>query len=336
MKKVLVCALAALFLMASCLTAFASTPTYVTTTTYVMTDAGEKLQVNTNVSGADEGTMLTYLAYTGVEANDNSIVYIDQQTADSNKTASFGYTTAKGNLTGVTVKYGSSVSDTATDGNYNVRTVTVSYREVPAVTLTLPTEASETVTTGIKTGITVNEYESWSATIDGVADTNSIATVDEATGEIIIYDNKALSDGAAIVVETVDPIVIPVPEPDTGLVETGSFTGYESGEPVEKMTMFGYATGATLEDNWGGIIVGTDYNAVDEYEIGDDVEGVNEYRALYKNSEGAFAVQLVNKSGNSEFIKDGTTWYGKIYVGNEGGYGYSDVKEISVSDQAGY
>lgn len=328
MKKVLVCALAALFLMASCLTALADAtlPSYVTTTTYVMDGTTTKLQVNTNVTGADEGTMLTYLAYTGETADDNSIIYIDQQTADADKKASFNYTTAEANITGVTVKYGSSVSDSATTEAdvYNLRTINVTYNGTTEP-ITLPTNVSTTVTKTITTGLTVGDYESYSAKINGVSAPEGVVTIDNAN-KIVITDNAALVDGAAVIVTIEEKEVIPAPVIDAGVIANNAFTGYEDNKPVEKMTVFGKAD-TTLESDWGGIIV-TDSATVAETMNLDNLEGATKYPALYRGDDGSFAVQLVNKSGENELTTK--PWYAKIYVTNAGGTTYSNVIEFNI------
>ena len=338
MKKVLVCALAALMLMTTCMSALANPLTasdYVTTTTYVIDAEGyTKLQVNTHADAA-AGTMLTYLAHTGAEPTDLSIVYIDQQTADDNG-ADFSYTTAEANISGVTVKYGSSLNDNAVEepDEYNLRNITVTYNGA-SETINLPTTYNANVTTIIDLDMkATGTIKAYTATI-GEVSVKDLVNIDDA-GNITVTDGALLADKdnatIALTVEFEPEIEVPV-VPDT--VESGRFSGYEAGNPVEKMTMFGSAANAgAATENWGGIIVGETAEDVTASTPDAPVGTAKVYRAIFKGPNGEFAVQLVDKTGSNELTSK--SWFGKIYVGNEGGYGYSAVKEIAKSEQAGY
>lgn len=333
MKKVLVCALAALFLMASCLTAFAEdTPNYVTTTTYVTDAEGEKLQVETNVTSATNGDMLTYLAYKEATLNegpnDSNIKYIDQQTVVNNS-ARFTYTTAKENLTGVIVKFG-----TSSESNPYTRTEAESERtrEVTVVlgsddfVQPLPTETTTGIYTTdlpVPTGYTVE-----SATLANGENVKSLIDVSGST--IKFEDDDALDDGSVITVTLAAPD-LGTAEIVENTVKQGHFNGYEASKPVEKMTVFGQITSDASDDSdWGGIILTDDSTLTTEtFILG--ANGVTPYRAYHKNSDGQFAVQLVNKSTGEETDdswKELTTktWYARVYVkSGTGNTVYSDI-----------
>lgn len=314
MKKVLVCALAALFLMASCLTAFA-TPEYVTTTSYV-TEAGvTSLNVETVVTGAEADTMLTYLAYKGEAATDETVVFIDQKTADGSNPVEFSYTTAESNLTGVTVKFGTSaeggspITEPEAD---RTRVINVTVVDGGNAAITLPTEVGTSVNVteiAVPTG-----YELTSAVI---GETDVASLIDITSGVVIVTDGAALVDGSTIIITLEEPYKYPVAvtEPNEG-----HFNGFEDGLPVEKMTVFGKADTDMAVDagDWGGMLLSRNSG---DFKYGD--EGVEIYPAKYRGADGSFAVQLVNK-GDKELTTN--TWYARIYVkASTGNYAYSDV-----------
>lgn len=313
MKKVLVCALAALFLMASCLTAFA-TPAYVTTTSYVTESGVTSLNVNTVVTGAAADTMLTYLAYTGDAATDETVVFIDQKTAEADTPVTFSYTTAESNLTGVTVKFGTSAEDDAypiTEAEAaRIRVINVVVGD-DSDSIVLPTEIS----TGVyATDIAVtNGYTVKTAVI---GETDVAALIDVESGVVKVTDAAALVNGATITITLEEPYTY-VPEvTDTN---AGHFNGFESGLPVEKMTVFGKADTDMAVDagDWGGMILSESA----DFDI--DTTGVQIFPAKYRGANGEFAVQLVNK-GDKELTTK--TWYARIYVKSTTGISYGPVE----------
>lgn len=316
MKKVLVCALAALFLMASCLTAFAETPEYVTTTSYVTEDGVTSLNVRTVVSGATNGTMLTYLAYTGDSATDDTVKFIDQKTSDGSDVV-FDYTTAKENLTNVTVKFGTSAEDNAypitEDEAARTRVINVVVVDGGNDSIVLPTATS----TGVyATDIAVTSGYTVETAVIGSTDVANLIDID--SGYVKVTDDAALVDGATITITLEEPYSYTpvVTEP-----ASGHFNSFEAGLPVEKMTVFGKAdTDVAVTGDWGGMLLsesaeGLEYGATD----------VQIYPAKYRGEDGSFAVQLVNK-GDKELTTK--TWYARIYVKSSTGITYSDVVEF--------
>lgn len=317
MKKVLVCALAALFLMASCLTAFA-TPAYVTTTSYVTEDGVTSLNVKTVVTGAEDDTMLTYLAYTGEAATDETVVFIDQKTADG-EPVEFNYTTAESNLTGVTVKFGTSDEDEAypiTEAEAaRIRVINVAVVDGGNDSIVLPTATS----TGVyATDITVpSGYELVSAVI---GETNVASLIDIASGVVKVTDAAALVNGATITITLEEPYSY---DPEVTETVAGHYNGYDAGDPAEKMTVFGKADTdiAVNAGDWGGMILSE--NA--DFDI--DTVGVQIFPAKYRGENGEFAVQLINK-GDKELTN--RTWYARVYVKSTTGIAYGPVHEFEA------
>ncbi len=320
MKKVLVCALAALFLMATCLTAFAVDVEYITTTTYV----DNKLEIKTTATGTEPGEMLTYLAYTDEDPTDETIVYIDQQTFDGSTPVVFSYTSDDvktiNDLSKITVKSGSSKSDKAntlteeTRNAYRTINVVVKYsvanNEEEDVTIpvkfpkTYSAEAGDLnlVNTGheIKDGYVLDRE----ATADYITVTDG-----EVAGYIQIKDT-GLQDGDTVTVAVKKDYSF-VASVDPNATKSGRYEGYSDNTAAEKLTIFGkvvtdIAVGA---GDWGGIILSKDEAGLN-YEAAKAAGRL--YPAKFKGSEGQFAVQLVNY-GSKELMDD---WYACIYVRN--------------------
>lgn len=321
MKKVLVCALAALFLMASCLTAFAAEmPSYVTTTSYVTENDVTSLYVKTTVTGAETDTMLTYLAYTGASADDDSVVFIDQKTADGSAPVVFDYTTETKNLTGVTVKFGTSDDSVAgypkTEPEADrTRVINVAVVDGGNGAITLPTE----VTTGVyATNIEVTTGYTVETAVIG--ETNVANLIDVASGVVKVNDDAALVDGATITITLKAPYTF---EPIVEETNEGRFTGFEGGLPVEKMTVFGKATADfdKMEEgfDWGGMLL-SETNSEPEYGDAD----VTAYAAKFRGEDGSFAVQLVNKDADNLELTT-KTWYARVYVRSTTGITYGPV-----------
>ncbi len=326
MKKVLVCALAALFLMASCLTAFAAPTGYETTTAYETVGGVEMLKVTTTVTGAAANEMLTYLAYEGEAAataiDDDDIVYIDQKSAVAGTPTVFTYYAAKtaANLTGVTVKSGTSDPAVIDPEVIDLpgRTITVKLEGQTDYIYTLPLEATtstETTTLTIASG-----YEFADATVDGV----SIADyVTAPSGAIIIEDNAALVDGAEVIITVDATVTVEAPEFAAGTEKGVSFVVGD----VEKLTVFGQVDTKVADDSAEyGILITTDADLADFDLAAADGSTVIKYEALGKGTSGAFAVQLVNES--AEFELTTAPHYARIYVKNSAGEDYSDIITI--------
>ncbi len=331
MKKVLVCALAALFLMANCLTAFAAPAAadYTTTTTYIVDgDGTTKLSVETTVATTNltSGDMLTYLAYTGNSATpaDADIIYIDQQTYDGSTSPKFAYTTDDANISGVTVKYGASTLATAIEDDYTVRTITVTDGKTNN-TVTFPSEvgANASVTTDI---VISSNDASYTATLDG-ADVKSLVTLDGA-GKFVINDGAALAgaNGKTITIAVESEQEEVAPNYDDTNDKGGMYVGYSNSKLAEKLCLFGIAPAGVTEY---GIIITTEY-VTDEAFTYDAATG--KFAGKAKGSEGQFAVQLVKYMNDADdkelttgtlkartYVKGATKYaYGKVYTFTDG------------------
>lgn len=337
MKRVLVCSLAVMILMASCFTAFAAgAPRYVTTTKYVTDGDAVALEVDTAVTGATKDTMLTYIAYNDANSDstiaDGEIVYLDQQTVGETGTLNFKYVTSKDNLTGVTVKFGTSDAEVGTTtGDITARKVTVVIGEDSEV-IYMPTTADTTV---YPTDLIIPVGKVITSVACGSEDiTNAgVVIVDESTNKVSIKDNN-FADNAVITIAVETPVIVEDPIIlDTianTLRKTRVINDVET--EVEMLTVFSRAftdveasdeTGDEADAVWGGI------------EICDSANfdaNVETYRAFHRNPEtGAFAVQLVNNSGVFELTNK--TLYARAYVVNSKGVDvYSEVIELTSLD----
>lgn len=306
MKKVLVCALAALFLMATCLTAFA-TVSYETTTAY---NSDGNIEVTTQATSDTNGEMVTYLAYTGDSATEESIVYIDQQTYYG-EALTFSYVMDDEKLSTVTVKSGSSSANTATDMELGARKITVKAENQDDYVFYLP----ETVGTHAETTkITVPEGYSLA--------NDTPAYVRNVEGTVTITDNAELINNTEI---TVTFKINAVPDAPV-VIEEGSygnsFTRYdENNEPKEEvLAVLGIVTtDATpaADVNACGIVLSLDLDAISADEITVDGEEIVEYKAFAKNSAGYFAIQLVNQNMDAEHIGLAQNdYYARVYAQN--------------------
>lgn len=349
MKKVLVCALAVLFLMASCVNAFAAA-TYTTTTTYVTEGDTTKLKVETNVTDVTEGTMVTYLAYkeetTGEGPTDENIKFIDQQTAGSAGSVKFEYTTEMGNLTGMTVKSGSDAADQTDayeeDEADRVRTIKVTCGD-DSDTLKLPTDVTNSaVSTDIdtKTNYTV-ETATFTASADGATAVDIMSSIDYSGGKIAITDSSTIGSNGTITIALKAPATATVED-----VAKGQYSGYSDGKAAHKMTMFAKAGSNVASKEapdrewegekvkgWGGIVV---LETNDKPENADALVGntsAKVYPAHFRGDDGSFAVQLVDKTQKMGTKK----MYACIYVvSSDGIVTYSNVQEFVplTSDEA--
>lgn len=327
MKRILVCALAAMILMASCLTAFAA-PTYTTTTSYVKVNDVEYLQVSSTVINATEGDMITFLAYdenAGDTIEDNEVVYIDQKTVPADRTLNFTYNTDKAKLTGVDLKFGTD-GDAAPAGDANVpsRTYTVSYKNA-TYTVVVPTAA--VVDTVITTDLVLVTGEKLATATYGGA--NVLSAVSTADGKITIQDSTDFNGGTIVVTSeaTIEPIDPPTINNDKTL--SAVFAKEVDGKLEETLTVFGYAI-SDLATGWGGIVVSKDADAIDAYKDGDADADVDVYEALYKGIDGDFAVQLVNKTGTEDLTAGPV--YACIYVTNSQHTAYGDTLTLTVAE----
>lgn len=310
MKKVLVCALAALFLMATCLTAFAVD--YTTTTTYNTNGA---LEIKTTVSGAVAGDMYTYLAYTDAEPTDETIIYIDQQTAAEGTPLTFSFSSSNADtiekLKSVTVKSGSSAADATTVDEsadlkdaYREVTVEVAYPDKDAVTDTVYLAEEYAVGNGERvelTDIIIEEGYSWNS-----ATLNANIIIDDATRKVSVKDSAGLEAGTITITLTKD-VVIPVPSVDTSVTTGGRYVGFHGGQKAEKLTVFGQISNIPEGKEFGIIL--HDDNSGEGYKT-----STRKYPAKHKNDLGQFAVQLVNiieDGGTPELMEDLYAW---IYV----------------------
>jgi hypothetical protein len=111
-----------------------STTAFAASTQTVTKYSADGTTVTSTVNGLTEGSMVTYLAHKGdaVNADGSNIVYIGQETVDSDKSATFTYNVTDVTGAGVyaTVKYGSNVDAIADTNSIEIGKVTVTWDQV--------------------------------------------------------------------------------------------------------------------------------------------------------------------------------------------------------------
>jgi len=259
MKKVLVCALAVFFLMASCSTAFAAT--FSTSTTYA-TNADE-FTVTTNVIDATSGDMISFLAYNGDTKNTENLVYADQIKL-TGSTTTFSYTAKKDQITSTNILLGT--TSTAFDPNTaslddEVRKVNVKLNGVAKATVILPevADASSTFTVELPLANNLGEPSAKVGTTD-------LTTV-YSDGTLTIHDNAVITNGCeiAITAEVLEEVARDI----TG-IESARFVAKQASENIDEgdevLTVFAKIT----------------YNDGDKYgvRIGKSVETAVDYEAM--------------------------------------------------------
>ncbi len=320
MKKVLVCALAVLFLMASCTTVFAAG--IQTTTTYANGLDDDDMVVTTVVTDVAEDTMISFLAENG----EGEYVYADQQTSDGDETV-FEYKGPKESISSVKVLSGSNAQDDAElyelllseEGYVRKIEVVVDGYENADTTLYLPTYKAETTYT-FELAIEA-DLEFDSATLNASYTT---INMNQSENLFTFFDSEDFKDGDIfnMTFKTVDDISITD-------VTTGSFATVEG----DTLTVFAKVTAPT--NDYGIIVyqVDDEDGRLEEDELA-DLENTlvyggdcKTYAALGKGADGSFAIQLVNKTGELELTEG--RWVARVYVADSNGeYVYSDVVNV--------
>lgn len=313
MKKVLVCALAVLFLMASCTTVFAAN--IVTTTTY---DEGATLDANnmvvtTVVTEVANGTMISFLAKNGED-----YVYADQYTSDGNTPTVFTYQGPKESISSVEVLSGSNAPGAglyeqplSEEGYVRVINVVVNDHEDANTVLYLPTyEEGTTYTFGLEVDA---DLEFGSATLN---DTDTAIAMTQHGNVFTFTDSEEFTNGA-----TFNMNLHTVVDVSISAVTTGSFVAND----VEKLTVFAKVTAP--ENCEYGVILSNTTNSESDLTYSSTTPGVKTYAALGKGADGSFAIQLVNQTGVLELTEG--DWVARVYVEDSNGeYIYSDVVDV--------
>lgn len=292
MKKVLVCALAVFFLLASCSTAFAAEVT--TTTTYVAGDSS-KMTVTTIVTGATEGKMYTFLATNG-EKNAENVVAADQKTVGTDGNLEFTYTGNTTDFISLSAFSGNNENNNMSSESGLARSVTVKFEgaELEDVELILP---------GLGTTVPFN--------VD-IPYNKKIASVTWNDGEIknLGYSNGQISndfpDDATLTV-TLENATENKVDADPAF---GKIFWRKSGNEV--LTVFAKIT---------SLVPGTEFGI--ELSTDGGETWPEDYRFAAKEgagTDGSFAVQLINQTAgnrmeNAEFA--GKTVKARVYYGDD-------------------
>ncbi len=303
MKKVLVCALAVFFLMASCSTAFAATTT--TTTTYSNGD-NTKMTVTTTVAGATEGALYSFLVTDGEKSTDNVIV-ADQKTAGLNGSLSFSYTGKTSDVVGFRAYSGNNENAELTDSDVT-RVVTVTYAGDEAEDIEnfiLPAFG----TAG--TPIPFEVFVPFDKVIESV-------TVD---GENIWSEGSLLdadfADGATLTVTLADATSNEI-VPDVAKGKT-----FWRSNGTEVLTVFAKVNSLIPGAKFGVVIF------VNGEQLGGTYEAVN-----YGN-DGSFAIQLINENAANEWdFTDKESVTAQVYYEVDGEVTYDDT--VIVVDEVPY
>ena len=311
MKKVLVCALAVLFLMASCTTVFAATQT---TTTYAEGDTldANNMVVTTVVTEVANGTMISFLAKNGED-----YVYADQQTSNGGETV-FTYAGPKESISSVEVLSGSNAQDAvlyeqllSEEGYVRVINVEVNDHEDANTVLYLPEyKAGTNYTFELEVDA---DLEFGSATLN---DTDTAIAMTQHGNVFTFTDSEEFTNGA-----TFNMNLHTVVDVSISAVTTGSFVASDA----EKLTVFAKVTAP--ENCEYGVILSNTTNSESDLTYSSTTPGVKTYAALGKGADGSFAIQLVNQTDVLELTEG--DWVARVYVeGSNGEYFYSDVVDV--------
>jgi PII-like signaling protein len=314
------CALTALSIVAcASITGFAAS--FTTTTVYDI--ASEAVNVETTVTGVDPAEQVTYLVHDATETiEENNIIYINQDAADTEGSKTFNFSTTKTRVAGVntTVKVGSesttidppaNPADSTIDGNTISVSITgggtlsiadgtlIGNRQVIEFTAT-PAEGYELVSVSIDDVPQAIIGETYSITGNGLDRTISVE-FEGQTGESTIAD-------------LVDPQ-----------------SGFNAENPANSfITTFGTVSILPEDENIAEYGILFAVGAKGESEMIYGAEGVTTYLAVkgYGN-DGKFAVKLVD--GGSNIITDQTyTTRPFLKIGDDVKYGSVRVIEVEV------
>lgn len=281
MKKVLVCALAVFFLMASCSTAFAAATT--TTTTAYVSGNPDEMTVTTTVEGAAEGSMYTFLVTDDVKSDNDktNVVAADQQTIDTDGTAEFTYTGKTTAVTSLVAYSGNNVTASLTTDNTLTRTVTIAYEgaTLDNTTLILPAYVSNETTIPFTAFVPYNK---------------KITSV-KVGGTDLGYANGSIKDS-----DFADDATLTVTLEDAteSSIDTDTIVGRtfwrQNGDEV--LTVFAKIKSLIPDTEFG-------------IELQIDNGAWTKYVAKGCGSDGSFAVQLINKVADG--LADNADFYNK-------------------------
>jgi len=289
MKKVLVCALAVFFLMASCSTAFAAT---ITTSTAYATNSDE-ITVTTIVDGAASTDMISFLAYKGETKNKDDLVYADQQTG---ATTTFRYNAKANEIATTDIQLGTT-SATAFDPaivslDGEIRNVNVTLNGETKATVILPEEVNGSTTFVVNLTLASNQ------TFASAKVGDTTLTAEYSNGKLTINDDVSITNNCTIAVTATEAVV------------ERTITGIESARFVAKYASEYIAEGNEVLTVFAKIT----YNSGDKYgvKIGTSEATAVAYEAKGIGSDGEFAIQLVNEKEEKELTEG--TWYAWVYI----------------------
>lgn len=299
-----IAALAMAIALVVCFAVSASAISVATTTQYVAGDES-KVNVTVNVTDGGDAAYVTYYA-----TKDSTPVFIDQEALDGGN-ATIQYQTAATNLKGsVIVGY--------TDGaatNWSINGYTVSagaYTVTPSV---IPNDKDTTAT--VKIAYTASEnkkfekVEPTNATVTSAteaADGTITVVLANVTGDVTLTVKEQAATAPDAKVTYIDGAAIKVGEDNLG--EDPANTAVKGNR---KLTVIGQFTGNAKE--YGVAISSTE--AITKANIA----AAEKYAALGKNTNGVFAVQLIDEGEDvvGAVIQSGVNYYAAIYAELENG-----------------
>ncbi len=292
------------------------------TTSYI---DGSKIAVKAVVSDGEgtelDGAQVTYYATNAGATATGGVVYMDQKAAE-NGAATFEFKTdaayitsaVKVGYTGASAAVTDSIPDytqfalTVTDGAENSATIPLRAGDLLTGTYTVaytPTEgkyvSALTVAGGTATIIAKTESSlTFALTMDG-----------NVTGDVTITATESFNaTGSEFgVVSGAGGIVAGEDSNDTVTDEGGLPDDYKAEAGNRKLTVIGKVTGLAADADYGVIVA----ESIDDSATALPSERF--YKALGKNADGYFAVQLIDYADDASatFIKTGVTYQTAVY-----------------------
>lgn len=297
-----------------CFAVSASAINVVTTTTYV---TGDESLVTVDVAVTDLADGDEYVTYYATD-DDGDPVHIDQA-AKTGTTATFQFRTEATNLNS-SVLIGRTSAD-ATEEEITGRTITWSVDGGTTNTETIATEAENFVIKNYAPAsgkefdcVKLNNVEVDTEPASGNITVPLADFVEGQSDVIVIYEKDAESGAPTVSVNLVEKAFITV---DAENAANGDNTLVEATEGNRKLTVIGRVTGTPVDADFGIIISDTEITAttMTAADFATATENKNTFKALEKNANGVFAVQLIDTSevgSGNEFVTEGL--HAAVYV----------------------
>lgn len=301
-----------------------------TSTTTKYGDADGKIKVTTNVTGAEAGSKLTYLAFKNTNnklenLKSSEIVYVDQVTLGSNvNDYTFTYTTNDTNISSKVLVGGSSLTSPVNDSVLGYVIINDdSGTEIAKGSII--SGGSEKIESDILYKVELNK----ACNIKSIKAIKGNSEVGDAL--CFIGSAKEMWISGSLLKEGSATVITAEMEENSSVTTLGinTSTYTESGDSCAAISVYGQVIGSP--DSFGVIISRSEINtssitpAVWSADAELDTDSVMAFPALGRNVEGGYVVQIADDG-----LK-GHTVYACAYSYSGDTYTFGDVKNVSVS-----